>query len=94
MMSINKNSSRQPFSEHVNVIVKIDGETLEKVTSLNYLCSIYAYNGSIDPELKGVNKLNKTLHSKNISLKRKIQIFESSVLTILLNTAETKVYNV
>ena len=45
-------------------------------------------------QLNGVNKLNKILYSKNISLKRKIQIFESSVLTILLNTAETKVYNV
>ena len=93
-MSIDKNSSQQPFREHVNLIVKIDEETLEKVTSFNYLCSIYAYNGSIDPELKGVNKLNKILYNKNISLKRKIQIYESSVLTILLNTAETKVCNV
>ena len=42
-------------------------------------------------QLNGVNNLNKILYSKNISLKR---IFESSVLTILLNTAETKVYNV
>ena len=94
MMSIDKNSSQQPFREHVNLIVKIDGETLGKVTSLNYFCSIYAYNGSIDLELKGINKLNETLYSKNISLKRKIQIYESLVLAILLNTAETKVYNV
>ena len=64
MMSIDKNSSQRPFREHVNLVVKIDGETLEKVTSLNYLRSIYAYTGSIDPGLnQNIGKGSRALIS-------------------------------
>ena len=93
-MSIDKNISQQPFPEHVNLKVKI-GKSLNQVTSFVYLGSFIVYNGSIDPKLRigkvsgAFNNLNKTWYNKNISLKTKIRIYESSVLTILLYAAET-----
>ena len=60
-----------------------------------YVGSFIVYNGSIDPKLRigkvsgAFNSLNKICYNKNISLKPKIRIYESSVLTILLYAAET-----
>ena len=103
-MSTDKNTSQQTFPEHANLKVKTHEETLKQVTSFAYLGSLIACNGSINPELNqridkasGVfNSFNKIWYNKNISLKIKIQIYESSVLTILLcyrNLANKQVTN-
>jgi len=67
------------------------------VLSFVSLGSTIACNGSLDPELDkrigkasgAFNSLNKIWYKKKISLKTKIRIFESAVLTILLYAAET-----
>ena len=91
-MSTDKNTSQQTFPEHANLKVKTHEETLKQVTSFAYLGSIIACNGSINPELNqridkasgAFNSFNKIWYNKDISLKIKMQIYESSVLTILL----------
>ena len=94
MTSIDKNTSQQPFPEHVNLKGKIR-KFLNQVTSFVYLGSFIVYNRSIDPKLRtgkvlgAFNSLNKICYNKNISLKTKIRIYESSVLTILLYATET-----
>ena len=61
-----------------------------------YLGSVIACNGSMDSKLNlrigkdsGAFSLNKIWNSKEISRKKKIRIYESAVLTIMLHAAET-----
>lgn len=77
--------------------ITIGDQTLEDVDKFTYLGSVIAVDGGTEDDVKtrigkartAFNILNKIWKSKNISLKTKLQIFNSNVKTVLLYGSET-----
>jgi endonuclease/exonuclease/phosphatase family metal-dependent hydrolase len=78
-------------------VITVGGEKLREVTQFVYLGSTIKNNGSTETEIKtrigkaaaAFNTLHKVWKNANISLKTKIRLLNSNVLTVLLYGCET-----
>ena len=80
-----------------NSPITMDQKQLEEVASFTYLGSIIALDGGTDEDVSArigkarttFNILNKIWKAKHVSLKTKLQIFNSNVKSTLLYSSET-----
>ena len=80
-----------------NSPINMDQNQLEEVTTFTYLGSIIAVDGGTEEDVSArigkarttFNMLHKIWKAKNISLKTKLQIFNSNVKSTLLYSSET-----